>query len=92
MKSMINFREMQKAFKVEYFNVKIKQIDENGEKVETKVRVFIRIDRGGRIIDCTRVGMLFSRLYGRQLLSVHNGVNPLIAEIVYDEIDRINNF
>lgn len=80
MNRVFNFRIAQKNLKAEYYNVKI------GDE---KIRIYIKIDRGGRVIDCTRIGDLFNRLNGRQFLS-WNGINEVIGDIVYDEVDRIN--
>jgi hypothetical protein len=78
---MINFRALQKNLKCQYVNVVLK-----GEKT----RIELSIDRGGRIIDCTRVGRLFDRIQGRQLLSVMNGVNNQVIDEINDEVNIIN--
>ena len=84
---MINFRNLQKSLKCMYVNASVKN-QETGEY--EKIRIVLEIDRGGRIINCTRIGRLFDRIYGRQLLSVANGVNNAIMAEVEDEVDRIN--
>lgn len=77
---MINFRKLQRELKCNYVNVTI------GDE---KKRVNLFIDRGGRIIDCTRIGRLHDRIYGRQLISLA-GVNESIIEEINDEVDILN--
>ena len=77
---MINFRAMQNTLKCKYVKAVI------GDE---KVQINLVIDRGGRIIDCTRVGRLFDRINGRQLLSL-KGVNDDILAEIEDEINILN--
>ncbi len=75
------FYEMQKSFKIRYVNAKI---------ANESIHIELKIDRGGRIIDCTRVGRLYDRIQGRQLLSLYQGVNQEILAEIEDEVNLIN--
>lgn len=52
-------------------------------------RVTVYNDRGGIVRDVQpRLGDLFSRIVGRQHFSVNEGWNPIVADIIVDELTK----
>lgn len=44
------------------------------------------LDRGGRIIDCTRIGRVFDRIHGRQFISLA-GINQDVINFIEYEVN-----
>ena len=83
-KRVYNYRLLLNRFKGNYFTVPYYHEDGNTEAI----KIEIKIDRNGRVIDCNRIGNLFTRLVGKQYVSV-NGLNPVIRAIAEDEVSRL---
>lgn len=53
---------------------------------DKEIIIELYLDRGGRIIDCTRIGRVFDKIYGRQFISLA-GVNQDVINFIDYEVN-----
>ena len=58
------------------------QVFRNGKQI----LIDITVDRGGRIIDCTRIGRIFDKIVGRQFISLA-GINQDVINFIDYEVN-----